>query len=199
MMDMGVLRVPVAVLTALAVLAAGCAQRVSFVDPPGATVVVNGQSCGAIPCEAKLPRDHALTLELRASPELLAGIQPPSGARGLKGILVLPDHDASVVTFGISAAEFRAALESGAAVCVRDFGPSGTVLFFKGSVTGVDAHDAEVKGLLPAQENGGFLGTLAEIGEVTLLVVIVAVVIVGICVVNAACGSSEDSSESYGM
>ena len=180
------LRLPVATLAALAVLASGCAQRVEFREPAGTTVLVEGQRLGTIPFSAGLARRRALAVELRPPAQMPDGLEGPgagAGGESIRGVLVLP-RSAPAAVFRLSAGQLRQALASGATASATDTGPEGLTLYFKGSSAGVRADDPEVAAMVPtrswfteATENLG--EGIVLCGQVVLIVGVVALALWG--------------------
>ncbi len=159
----GIPRLPVAVLAALSILASGCAQRVCFEAPAGATVLLDGRRLGTIPFEAGLDRGRALPLEVRPSAKLLASLERPARAQGVRGQLVLP-RSAREVVFEMDPGQLRLALETDMPVTVNHGGAYKRVLYFKGSAAGIPADDPDVLAELPPAKSK-FAEAAESVGE----------------------------------
>ena len=150
-MELGVLRAPVAVLTALSFLASGCGlQRVAFKGPPGASVMLDGCALGAMPLETGVKPSEAHYLEVTLSPQVLDALGIKSaGPLTIKGALAIPSPGARPAAFLLDAASIRAACEPEGIARVTDGKGQHPRLFFKGSLAGVGIYDPEVDNCVP--------------------------------------------------
>jgi len=150
-MELGLLRAPVAVLTALSLVASGCGlQRVAFKGPPGASVMLDGCALGAMPLETGVKPSEAHYLEVTLSPQVLDALGIKSaGPLTIKGALAIPSPGARPAAFLLDVASIRAACEPEGIARVTDGKGRHPRLFFKGSLAGVGIYDPEVDNCVP--------------------------------------------------
>lgn len=182
-MNLGFLRMPVAALAAMAVLAGGCTrmQRVTFAEPAGATVLVDGRPQGVIPFETELALEKVHDVELRAPAELLADMKRSPEAEPVRGLLILPREAEPGATFRVSIKDFRAALKSGEVVRCSDRDAAGVILHFKGSTAGTLTNDDEILCYLP-QTDYSWLHTATDRAGEGLIITLQVVLVVGLIV-----------------